>query len=129
MYGALYVREGTIFDKIQDGGHQEKDKRGGTENVAEIVGLGKAIEIAYKNIDEYNAKLSKLRDYYISSIEKSIPDIIINGDRTNRLPRKCKCFIQRDRWKYSTIKTRCTSEFVYQLAQHAIQEKLHLHMY
>lgn len=84
--GALYVKEGINFNKLQDGGHQEKDKRAGTENVAGIVGLGKAIEIAYKNFDKYNEKLTTLRDYYISQVEKRIPDIKVNGDRINRLP-------------------------------------------
>ena len=84
--GALYVREGIDFNKLQDGGHQEKNKRAGTENVAGIVGLGKAIELAYKNIDEYNKKLTDLRDYYISQVEDRIPEIKVNGDRKNRLP-------------------------------------------
>ena len=58
--GALYVRKGINFERIQDGGHQEKNKRSGTENVAGIVGLGKAIEIATYNIDRYNKKLLAL---------------------------------------------------------------------
>lgn len=84
--GALYVKDGVNFEKIQDGGHQEKNKRAGTENVAEIVGLGKAIELIYDEFDEYNKKLRDLRDYYFSEVEKKIPDIKINGDRENRLP-------------------------------------------
>jgi len=84
--GALYVREGVPFIKIQDGGHQEKDKRAGTENVAGIVGLGKAIELSYENLEEYNNKLLELREYYISEVEKNIPDVKINGHRTKRLP-------------------------------------------
>ncbi len=84
--GALYVRKGIEFERIQDGGHQEKSKRAGTENVAGIVGLGKAIELAYENLDEYNKKLTNLRDYYISQIEKKIPDAKLNGHRTKRLP-------------------------------------------
>ena len=84
--GALYVKDGVEFEKIQDGGHQEKDKRAGTENIAGIVGLGKAIELIYNEYDEYNKKLKELRDYYINEIEKTIPDIKINGDRINRLP-------------------------------------------
>ena len=84
--GALYVRKNVNFNKIQDGGHQEKNKRAGTENVPGIVGLGKAIEIAYENIDEYNEKLTKLRDTYISKIEEKIPYVKLNGDRKNRLP-------------------------------------------
>lgn len=84
--GALYVREGIEFEKIQDGGHQERDKRAGTENVAGIVGLGEAIELAYKDFESYNEKLRNLRDYYISQVEEKIPNIQLNGDRTNRLP-------------------------------------------
>ena len=84
--GALYVKDGVNFEKIQDGGHQEKNKRAGTENVAEIVGLGKAIELIYDEFDKYNKKLRDLRDYYFSEVEKKIPDIKINGDRDNRLP-------------------------------------------
>lgn len=84
--GALYVREGIEFEKIQDGGHQERDKRAGTENVAGIVGLGEAIELAYKDFESYNEKLRNLRDYYISQVEERIPNIQLNGDRTNRLP-------------------------------------------
>ncbi len=84
--GALYVREGIEFERIQDGGHQEKNKRAGTENVPGIVGLGKAIELIYKNFDEYNNKLITLRDYYFSQIENRIKDVKINGDKENRLP-------------------------------------------
>lgn len=84
--GALYVREGIEFEKIQDGGHQEKDKRAGTENVAEIVGLGKAIEEIYEKYEVYNEKLQMLRDFYIEGIEKLIPEAKLNGDRKERLP-------------------------------------------
>ena len=84
--GALYVREGIQFDRIQDGGHQEKNKRSGTENVAGIVGLGKAIEIADKNLDEHIKKLTDLRDYYFSQLRKKIPNCKINGSIEKRLP-------------------------------------------
>lgn len=84
--GALYVREGIEFEKLQDGGHQERDKRAGTENVAGIVGLGEAIELSYRDFEKYNEKLKNLRDYYISQIEQKIPNVKLNGDRTNRLP-------------------------------------------
>lgn len=84
--GALYVRNGVLFEKLQDGGHQEKDKRAGTENVAQIVGLGKAIELIYENFDRYNDKLKTLRNLYITEIEKRIPESKLNGDRANRLP-------------------------------------------
>ena len=84
--GALYVKENVEFDKILDGGHQEKDKRAGTENVAEIVGLGKAIESIYFNYDEYNNHLKKLRDFYIEQVEQKMPYAKLNGARDNRLP-------------------------------------------
>lgn len=84
--GCLYVREGIEFTRIQDGGHQEKNKRAGTENIAGIVGLGKAIELATKNLEQYNQKLIELRDYYIAQIEEKLPDIKINGHRNMRLP-------------------------------------------
>ena len=54
--GALYVRKGIDFEKLQDGGEQESNKRAGTENIAEIVGLGKAIELIYHEFEEYNKK-------------------------------------------------------------------------
>ena len=84
--GALYIKKGIEFEKIQDGGHQERDKRSGTENVAGIVGLGKAIEIASQNLDNYNCKLLKLRNYFINEITTRYSDIKINGDLKNRLP-------------------------------------------
>lgn len=84
--GALYVRTGINFERIQDGGHQEKDKRAGTENVPGIVGLGKAIEIANFNIEKYNNKLLELRNYLISELSKNIENIKINGNMEHRLP-------------------------------------------
>lgn len=84
--GALYKKEGINCKKIQDGGHQEKNLRAGTENVAGIVGLGKAIELANENLEEYNNKLRNLRDYFIKQVEQKIPYIKINGDRIKRLP-------------------------------------------
>ena len=85
--GALYVKEGIQLEKIINGGHQEKDKRAGTENVAGIVGLGKACEIANKNMNTHINNLTKLRDYYINRLQKEMPDKIrINGTMENRLP-------------------------------------------
>lgn len=84
--GALYVKNGISFQKIQDGGHQEKDKRAGTENVAGIVGMGKAIQIAENNLEEYNKKLKYLREYLITEIENKITNVQINGHRNKRLP-------------------------------------------
>ncbi len=84
--GALCVKEGINFEKLQDGGEQEKNKRAGTENVAEIAGLGKAIELIYNEYDEYNSKLKELRDYYFEKIKENVNNIKINGDLKNRLP-------------------------------------------
>ena len=84
--GALYVKEGIEFQKFMDGGHQEKNKRGGTENVAEIVGLGKASELAKNNLKQHQEHLKNLRDYYIKNIEERLPDAKLNGPRGNRLP-------------------------------------------
>ena len=84
--GVLYVRKGIRFNKFINGGHQERNKRAGTENVAGIVGLGKAIEIAYKDLDEHNKKIKELRDYYVEQVKEKIPYIKINGDMKKRLP-------------------------------------------
>lgn len=84
--GALYVRNGINFNKMLDGGEQESDKRAGTENVAEIVALGKAIELIYNEYEEYNKKLTDLRDYYIDRVQKEIANVKVNGDLENRLP-------------------------------------------
>ena len=84
--GALYAKEDVNFIQIQNGGHQENDKRAGTENVAGIVGLGKAIELADKNMEENNKKLLELRQYFLEQIKNKMPYIRINGDLNNRLP-------------------------------------------
>lgn len=86
--GVLYVKEEIEFDRIQDGGHQEREKRAGTENVAGIVGLGKAIELANNNLIQYNAKLLELRQYFISQAKEKLGEdnIKINGDIEKRLP-------------------------------------------
>lgn len=84
--GALYIKNGTEVEKFINGGHQEKDRRAGTENVAGIVGLGKATEIARKNMETHIRNLSKVRDYYIKKVQKEIPNTRINGSMENRLP-------------------------------------------
>ena len=84
--GALYIRKGVKFEKYITGGHQERNKRAGTENVPGIVGLSKALELAYENLDEHNQKIKALRDYYVEQVEKRIPYIKINGDKNKRLP-------------------------------------------
>lgn len=84
--GALYIKKGIEFERFIDGGHQEKNKRGGTENVPEIVALGKAAQIAEKNLGEYQEKLRNLRDDFLEKIKKEIPNIHINGTMEKRLP-------------------------------------------
>lgn len=85
--GALYIKNGVNIEKIINGGHQEKDKRAGTENVANIVGLGKACEIANINLESHIRNLKRLRDYYIFKLKKEMPNLIrINGTMERRLP-------------------------------------------
>ena len=84
--GVLYVRQGINFVRQIDGGHQEKDKRAGTENTPGIVGLGKAIEIANNRLDINVSHLITLREYYFRKIEENFRNYIINGDRKLRLP-------------------------------------------
>ena len=84
--GALYVRNGIEFEKFMDGGHQEKNKRGGTENVPGIIGLGKACELANINLANHMKHLQELRDYYIQQVEEKIPYVYLNGSREKRLP-------------------------------------------
>ena len=84
--GALYIKKGIEFEKFIDGGHQENDKRAGTENVAEIVALGKACEIAKNNLENHMKYLQELRDYFITQIEENVQDVKLNGDREKRLP-------------------------------------------
>lgn len=84
--GALYVRSGVNFNRQQDGGHQEKEKRSGTENVPGIVGMGYAISLANNEIESHTEKIKYLRDLYIKSIINEVPNIYINGSLDKRLP-------------------------------------------
>lgn len=85
--GALYIKSGIKVEKYINGGHQEKNQRAGTENVAGIVGLGKACELAEKNMKTHIMKLTKIRNYYLNRLQKEIPEKIkINGTMENRLP-------------------------------------------
>lgn len=83
--GALYIRKGTKILNMIHGGGQEKNMRAGTENVASIVGMGKAIDLATENIEKKNRYIKELREYLIDNILKNIPDTILNGDREKRL--------------------------------------------
>lgn len=84
--GALYVRRGTRFSPFLIGGHQEQGRRGGTENVASIVGLGVACELAKNNLEEENSRVKDLRDKLENAILKNIPKTRVNGSREMRLP-------------------------------------------
>jgi cysteine desulfurase len=84
--GALYVRKGTRFYPYIIGGHQERRRRAGTENMASIIGLGKACELAGKNLTEEISYLKGLRNKLETALLKSCPDVRINGDINNRLP-------------------------------------------
>ena len=84
--GVLYIRKGTRFSPFMIGGHQEKGRRGGTENVPYIIGLGKACELAKKHLDEENTKVKALRDYLEAKLLEKIPNTLVNGDRVHRLP-------------------------------------------
>jgi cysteine desulfurase len=84
--GVLYIKKGTRLSPYMVGGHQEAGKRAGTENVPGIIGLGKACELAAKNIKEENEKVKYLRDKLENEILKRCPDSMLNGDKYNRLP-------------------------------------------
>ncbi|MFP4007224.1 MAG: cysteine desulfurase NifS [Spirulinaceae cyanobacterium] len=83
--GALYVRKGVRFRPLVMGGHQERGRRGGTENVAGIVALGKAAELAQAHLADV-AQEQQLRDKLEQAILATIPNTVVNGDRTARLP-------------------------------------------
>ncbi len=84
--GALYVRKDINIERIQDGGHQEKGMRSGTENVAGIVGLAEALKMAYKELDENNKKILENRNYFIEEIKENFKETTINGNLEHRLP-------------------------------------------
>ena len=84
--GMLYVKRRTKFQPYVIGGHQENGRRGGTENVANIVGFGRAAELAMGTIDDENTRVRGLRDRLESTILSSIPNTLRNGARDERLP-------------------------------------------
>jgi cysteine desulfurase len=84
--GALYVRKGTRFSPFLIGGHQEKGRRGGTENVPSIIGLGVACELAARNLEKENTFVKSLRDRLENALLERVPNSRVNGDRQNRLP-------------------------------------------
>ena len=84
--GALYVKRGVRFRPYIIGGHQENGRRAGTENVASIIGLGKAAELALNNIEKENTFVASLRDKLEKTILETIPRVRVNGDIAHRLP-------------------------------------------
>lgn len=84
--GVLYVRRGTKFSPFMIGGHQEKGRRGGTENTPGIIGLGKAAELAARYMETENTVVKNLRDRLENALLARVPNSRVNGDRVNRLP-------------------------------------------
>ena len=84
--GVLYERKGIRLPSYIIGGEQEKGRRAGTENVAGIVGLGEALELAVTNMSETSARMTRMRDRLIEGVEATIPEVKLNGHRTKRLP-------------------------------------------
>ena len=84
--GALYIRKGLRISPLIFGGAQERKMRAGTENLASIVGFGKAIELANAELDAHAEKLSRLRDKLINGVFEAIPDVRLNGHPIDRLP-------------------------------------------
>jgi cysteine desulfurase len=84
--GVLYVKKGTRIMPFLLGGHQESGRRAGTENVAGIVGLGKACELAAEHMQDENTRVKALRDKLETALLKACPDSRVNGDAQNRLP-------------------------------------------
>jgi len=87
--GALYIRKGTPWSPFLLGGHQERGRRGGTENVPSIIGLGKAAELAMKNLRDETTRVRALRDRLEKGILERIPNTLVNGDPDSRLPNTC----------------------------------------
>jgi cysteine desulfurase len=84
--GVLYVRKGTPFVPFMLGGHQERGRRGGTENVASIIGMGKACELAAAQMDDENTRVRALRDRLEEGLLRAVPQALLNGHKVERLP-------------------------------------------
>ncbi len=84
--GVIYVRRGTRFSPYIIGGHQEEGRRGGTENVPYIIGMGKACELAANQLDDMQVRVKGLRDKLENGLLEKIPNSLVNGDRQQRLP-------------------------------------------
>ena len=84
--GVLYVKKGIRFHPYLIGGHQEKGRRGGTENTVSIIGLGKACELAARHLPVMGTEVKELREYLQNELLEKIPGVSVNGDLENRLP-------------------------------------------
>ncbi|MEJ2136913.1 MAG: cysteine desulfurase NifS [Desulfofustis sp.] len=84
--GVLYIKRGTAYAPFMTGGHQEHGRRAGTENVASIIGLGKACELAAAKMEEENTRVKALRDKLEDGLLATIPRSILNGNKEHRLP-------------------------------------------
>jgi len=84
--GALYIKKGTLVNPLIIGGHQERGKRAGTENVAGIIGLGVAAELALQYLDDENTRIKQLRDKLERGLLERIFNARVNGSRINRVP-------------------------------------------
>jgi len=84
--GVLYVKKGIKFHPYMIGGHQEKGRRGGTENTVSIIGLGKACELAAQHLPVVGTQVKELRDYLQNQLLEKIPGVSVNGDLATRLP-------------------------------------------
>src|SRR5947207_2997514 len=84
--GALFIRRGVRLLPQQVGGHQERERRAGTESVANIVAFGTAAELAKKEMDQRNDHTRRLRDRFENEVERQISNIVVNGNRERRLP-------------------------------------------
>ncbi|WP_313340770.1 cysteine desulfurase NifS [Sedimentibacter sp.] len=84
--GGMFIRKGVKIDNFVHGGGQERGRRAGTEGVQNIVGFGKAVELANRDFDAHVEKLTSLRNKFIEGIKNNIPDVILNGHPTMRLP-------------------------------------------
>ena len=104
--GALYVRRGVRLHKQNIGGHQERERRGGTENVPSIVAFGKACESAKNDLRENADKLKNLRDKFEQGVSERIDGIVFNGNAEKRIPNISNISFGLDRRRRTFDKSR-----------------------